>query len=195
AHRADAHNVVRGVIHDLPYLKFFKNPETGELFDSSLKSARALQLFLLRGDCIEPSLKKIRSQARLSKFEKDIHELYSITPEDHPLRWVGCTGGNISVWKKAFFHAGGFDSNMGKAWGCEDLEFGYRIKKSHGNIVMADNAESFHITHFRPDAGSEHEQAMAYFYERHKDHSINELGKYFEGGFSSLSEWKSVLEE
>lgn len=195
AHQKGSHNVVRGIIYDLPYLKFFKDPETGELFDSSMKSTRGLQQYLLGDDCIEPGLKKIRSQARLIKFEKDIHQLYSITPEDHPLRWVGCTGGNISVGKKDFFHAGGFDSKLGKAWGCEDLEFGYRIKKSAGNIVMADNAENFHISHFRVNAGSEHEQAMAYFFARHKDQSINELGRYFEGSLSSLSEWKSIMDK
>lgn len=194
AHQKNNYNIVRGRIYDLPYLKFFKNPETGELFDNNIKSGSGLRTFLLRDHFIEPSLKKIRMQAKIRKYEKDIHELYINTPKDHKLRWIGCTGGNFSVLKKNFISIGGFDENLGKAWGCEDLEFGYRLKKAGADIIIENQAENFHISHFRANAKSEHEKAVAYFYAKHMDKSIIELNNYFEGKIQSLLEWKSLVE-
>lgn len=193
-HKPDFCQVVRGVIYNLPFLKFFKNPETGELFEPGQRVGNGIQKYLLDNASIEPSLKKIRSQARLAKFEKDIHKLYLITPENHKLRWVGCTGGNFSVRKKDFEKVGAFDTGMGKIWGCEDLEFGYRMKKSGAPFVIANQAENFHISHFRVNSRSEHEQAMAYFFSKHKDEAIMKLNEYFGGKLQTLEDWKSHME-
>lgn len=188
--------VVRGAINDLPFLKFFKDPLTGELYDNLEASVgKGLLAKKLTLEMIEPPYPELSKQSRSSKFEKDIRELYAETSPDHPLRWIGCTGGNFSVAKEVVEQVGGFDPALGREWGCEDLELGYRLKEYGCDFLMALGAENYHLSHYRAGFSTAHQRAMDYFYAKHPDPALRELNEYFNGHVISLSHWKDRVSQ
>lgn len=191
AHRQYQNLVVHGQIKDFPYLKLLPDPSSGVLLDGRplppfLKDT-LLVSSMLQDDSIDLYIKKY---SKTAKFERDIQRLYAATKEeDVQFRWIGFTGGNVSVRKKDICAAGLFDTSMGKFWGCEDLEMGYRLAQHNVRFAYVDTAINYHMSHFRKNYAHEHKQALSYFYQKHKSNRIKLLSDYFEYPESTLEDW------
>jgi glycosyltransferase involved in cell wall biosynthesis len=64
--------------------------------------------------------------------------------------WWNATGANTSMSKSLFFHAGGYDESF-SAYGGEDPDLGWRLKRAGAMFVFADQALAEHW-----DEGFEH---------------------------------------
>lgn len=187
--------IVHGQILSLPYLKFFKNPMIGEQYDGNIAKGKMLQYCITTDMFLDDRLDIYLSKyAKVSKFEKDIMGLYdNTTLEDSYLRWIGFTGGNISILKENLMSVQLFDSNMGQVWGCEDLEVGYRLYQEGFKFEYSKTSKNYHLNHFRQDFNEDHKKALHYFIRKHQDESITLLEKYFEGEYKSLLNWKDSV--
>ncbi len=189
--------VVHGQILSLPQLKFLENPATGQQYDGTLASER------MRQYCITPDMfgdgsihHYLQHNSRIGKFEKDIRALFEHTSvHDSYIRWIGFTGGNVSIRKKNIPMGNLFDPAMGKIWGCEDLEAGYRLFLNGMKFLYAPAACNYHMNHFRETSVSEHRASFKYFYDKHRNKAIKQLEKYFDKDISTLLEWKKSLNE
>lgn len=193
-HKDDDNLVIHGRIYDLPFLKFFNNPSTGELYnggfaEGQLKNKILEPNMLLNGNIV-PYLK---NNARLGKFEKNINALLSKTSSnDSYVRWIAFVGGNVSILKKNMI---AFDNEMGKDWGCEDLETGYRLYKKGLCFDCCDISINYHMNHYRENLKEIHNKSLSFFYQKHKDISIQLLVEYFRNKIPSLIEWKNEVDK
>lgn len=197
AHTVSDQLMVHGRILNLAYLKFFDNPSTGKLYDGRMVEGALKQCCI---NCTMFQNNEIKSYlqrySNLSKFEKDIFELYeSTTIDDSLLRWIGCTGGNISILKSNLLKSGLFDSNLGKEWGCEDLELGYRLYKQGFKFIYDQTAINYHMAHVHSNYKDEHRVAFEYFKNKHNDMIIKLLEPYFSNESTSLIEWRNRVYE
>jgi len=193
AHLKADNLAVHGMIYSLPYLKFFKDPVTGELYEGGMAKGMLLSKRITCEMFADNSIDNyLKSNSKLSKFELDIQKLYEDTAiEDAGFRFIGFTGGNISVLRKNLEKINGFDDKMGRLWGCEDIETGYRLYLSGLKFKYDKSIINYHINHFRKNANEVHTQAIKYFINKHDDKKLKELEKYFSGELASLIEWKN----
>lgn len=192
----DARNlVVHGQILSLPHLKFFKNPSTGELYNGEIAKEQLRSKIITTEMFVNNEIESYLSDnQKISKFENDIINLYERTTiNDSYVRWIGFTGGNISVLKNNLETAGFFDSNMGIEWGCEDLELGFRLYKNGLQFMYSCDAKNYHLNHYRKEFLEEHDKPLQYFIQKHNEYSIKLLKKYFHGEYRSLNDWKEEI--
>jgi glycosyltransferase involved in cell wall biosynthesis len=193
-HKDDDNLVIHGRIYDIPFLKFFKNPSTGELYDGGFAKGQ------LKNKTIEPNMflnggiiPYLKNNARIGKFEKNINALHLKTSiNDSYVRWIAFVGGNASVLKKNMID---FDSDMGKDWGCEDLETGYRLYKKGMYFDCCDKSMNYHMNHYRDNFKEIHNRSLSFFCKKHKDISIQLLAGYFKNEIPSLIEWKDEVDK
>ena len=89
--------------------------------------------------------------------------------------WLGCVGANVSVPRALWAEAGGFDESYGLVWGCEDLEFGYRLHTLGAAMRFVPRAGGIHLTHARPDRWGEHAVNLDLFIAQHPDPTVSAL--------------------
>lgn len=78
-------------------------------------------------------------------------------------RWLASAGPNFSMTKSLWDRLGGQDESFGRRWGCEDLEMAYRAEKFGAEIMLADRAPGYHLSHAQPDRWGQHERTLARF--------------------------------
>jgi glycosyltransferase involved in cell wall biosynthesis len=196
-HKDRSRLVVHGQILSLPQLKFFKNPTSGELYNGEIAKKQLMGKIItpemIANDAIDTYL---GNNSKMSKFEKDIMALYENTSVfDSYVRWIGFTGGNVSVQKSNLDSVGRFDINMGREWGCEDLELGYRLYRNGVSFEYCNQAKNYHLNHYRDSFTEIHEQSLSYFIEKYNAISIKLLKKYFHGELASLVDWKNEIDQ
>lgn len=163
--------VVHGKILDLPFLKFFKDPTIGILYDEFSNA----DIKMLRNKCIserdvlEHFDKSIANNGRYSAMEKAIKK---ILESDGNAPWIGFTGANVSLSKKWLEDVGGFDERFGANWGCEDMELGYRLYQKGYKFIYGNNAVNYHMSHYRKTYKDEHSITSSYFFEKFNDSKI-----------------------
>ncbi|HWT73256.1 MAG TPA: glycosyltransferase [Mobilitalea sp.] len=161
--------VVHGQIYNLPYLKFFKNPATGETYPELQTDSFSLDFIkkhlLSKEDMI--TMDKVHAQKKITAFEKMIHMTF--IKEIKELQWLSFTGGNVSCPRSLLIEAGLFDESFGKEWGCEDLELGYRLFLLDKKFVYSKEACNFHLAHFRSTFREEVLESNRKFYSKHND--------------------------
>ncbi len=191
-HKSNDKLVVHGQILSLPYLKFFKNPTSGELYDGGFAKNQLMDKIITSEMFSNGKIQRyLKNNAKMSKFEKDIMTLFECTSiHDSYVRWIGFTGGNVSILRSNISYDEMFDINMGRKWGCEDLEMGYRLYKKGLSFIYCKQARSYHINHYRDNHMDIHNNSLQYFIEKHNDELIELLKKYFNGSYSSLVDWK-----
>lgn len=179
----------RGTILSLPWLAAFEDPSTGTLTECAGRSLglgrgadgsglRARVVVLDEGGHVGARLAGL---ARMSRFEKDLHEWLSTRSVNMPGRWVGATGAHLSVQRGAFLGLGGFDEAMGLRWGAEDLELGYRAEKAGIPILHDAKAVVCHMDHETSGRDGDHEAAFEHFARKHGDAKLLNLLSYFAG--------------
>ena len=89
--------------------------------------------------------------------------------------WLGCVGANVSLRRTEWEEAGGFAEDFGNAWGCEDLEFGFRLCERGLRRVVAPDALGIHLSHARPGRWAEHSENMTKFVAMHPVASVRAL--------------------
>jgi 3-amino-5-hydroxybenzoate synthase len=89
--------------------------------------------------------------------------------------WLACVGGNVSMPRGLWERSGGFDESFGTVWGCEDLEFGYRLAASGAAMCVATGAAGIHLTHVRPGRWDEHVVNLTRFLALHPDPAVAAL--------------------
>jgi len=90
-HKDRLNLVVHGQIYSLPYLKFFKDPTTGELHNRG-KAKKQLFSKTIRPEIVSSTQfsEYLKKNSKVSKFEKDIKLLYENTSIiDSYVRWIG----------------------------------------------------------------------------------------------------------
>ncbi len=60
--------------------------------------------------------------------------------------WAGCWSGNLAMWTRNFFDAGGFDEEF-RDKGAEDIELGYRLHRGGASFQFNQEAQGFHFPH------------------------------------------------
>lgn len=178
--------VVHGLIKELPFLKAFSSPS--EPLSADGKKHANMEKYLIYEEIIEKDFERIRKMGRLGRFEADILELCERV-EYSEYHWISTIGANMSVRKDTFWNIGGFDCKLGKEWGCEDLELGYRARLKGFHNVINRQASLYHMTHYRENGMVVHRKAMEYFYNKHKTEELLLLNDYFTGSIKSLTEW------
>jgi glycosyltransferase involved in cell wall biosynthesis len=186
AHTGGRRLAVHGAIYSLPYLKFFRDPVAGVLYEGQDHhgDGGALRACLLVGPPAAV-LEQCERQKKVSPFEQNVQRV--LAEPGHPMRWLGCTGGNLSLSRRGFDEAGGFDPGFGLAWGGEDLELGYRLVEQGVAIELCAEAACFHINHHRATLRAELEQSMRRFRERHDHRYVRHLGKLLLGEIADIA--------
>jgi GT2 family glycosyltransferase len=181
AHRKREHLLVRGTIVQMPRLAVLEDPQLGVWSERSraafVAEPRARQVVELLADgSPAPSVRKL---GRLARFERDVHQL--LASGEGRRAWPGATGAQLSMRRADFTALGGFDENMGRGWGAEDLEFGYRAERAGLRIYHERASVVYHMDDGRRGREAEHAAALAYFAAKHRDPSVLLLERYFAG--------------
>lgn len=169
---------VHGKIIDIFPLAYFKDPSKGILYET-IDESRKMDNFKKRCISVEDIFndfeRKIARYKTTSFMEETIHKI--LEREESKYHWIGMTGGNFCCPKEWVIEAGGFDENLGKEWGCEDFELGYRLCKKYP-IIYSDQCVNYHISHYRYDLNEKLKKAFSYFYKKHKDEEIVHICRY-----------------
>lgn len=85
-----------------------------------------------------------------------------------PAPWAFFWTANVSVTKRSFFRAGGFDEDF-KSWGVEDIEFAYRLHLQGTPFLLAREAAALEYPHWRDqDANNaSHRNNVVRFHAKH----------------------------
>lgn len=172
AHTEKCKLAIHGMIYNLPYLKFFRDPTSGTAFTGLNSEPVYLEKMLITADDVS-NLVKITAQKRMTRFEKNIK--YVLENNIRELQWLGFTGGNVSVSKCTFMESGMFAEDFGVKWGCEDLELGYRLVKQGVDCIYSEHACNYHIAHFRCDYQEDVYASARLFYRKHPEPCILHL--------------------
>ena len=84
---------------------------------------------------------------------------------------------------------------MGKNWGCEDLELGFRAYLAGCKFVYSTEAANYHMNHYREDFKEIHDISLNYFIRKHREKSISMLKEYFNENLTNLIEWKAAVDK
>ncbi|MFF1509644.1 glycosyltransferase family 2 protein [Streptomyces sp. NPDC058326] len=77
--------------------------------------------------------------------------------------WLGFVGANSAVEKQVWRSVGGFDEGFGRDWGCEDIEFGVRLRGAGLRRALVPEAYGIHLSHARPGRWHQHGRNMERF--------------------------------
>jgi glycosyltransferase involved in cell wall biosynthesis len=198
-HKKRSKLVVHGTIYTMSFLKFFKDPIRGILLDEFKEKENVVSGLRRRCICEEDILnnfEKIKVEnKKLTRFEIGIHQMLSDDGINCVSPWIGFTGGNVSVRKYHLIRVGGFDENIGKTWGGEDLELGYRLYKYGCKFVLGKKAVNYHIAHYREDFMRIHKKTHELFYKKHKCIEVKLLWDYFEKKIKTIKEYSEMVLE
>lgn len=83
--------------------------------------------------------------------------------------WLASAGANFAISRRLWRELGGQQERFGRRWGCEDLEFAFRVGRAGAGIAFLPEAAAWHLSHPQPERWQAHEQALALFGELHRD--------------------------
>jgi glycosyltransferase involved in cell wall biosynthesis len=193
-HEDNVEKVVHGRIYTLSYMKFFKNPSTGTLYDNADIGdcyITFLKRFLITKEQVR-NTQILEKQKKVTYFESLVESTFK--KEVKELQWLCFTGGNVSCTKKVLDRVGLFDETFGSKWGCEDLEMGYRIARNNVGFVYSHEAFNYHIAHFRTTFREELSDNVNQFYAKYNDPCILNLDKLLLGEVKDIGEYMKICE-
>lgn len=179
--------VAHGAIYNLPYVKFFKNPATGETYEE-IDSEILLQV---KKYCIGKKevgdIGTIHKQSKTTLLEKNIKKIFM--KNLYAYQWLCCTGANVSFEKTLLKDGGMFDESFGREWGAEDFELGYRLYKRGVKFVYLEQGHNYHLMHARMDFKTAMTNSIDKFYSHHPEKEILHLGKLLSGEIRDIEEY------
>lgn len=167
--------LIHGKIYNLPFASFFEDPEYGTLVPQKKHMQNEINHLLkykLNMDDVCHQ-EKLIPQRRITMQEKYIKRMYE--KDIKQLFFLLCTGGNFSCKKEDVVSIGMFDENIDVAWGVEDLELGYRFMMTGKQMIYADEAYNYHISHYREDYAQALTGSCELFYQKHKNPILAKL--------------------
>ena len=182
---------IHGQIRDLTYLKFFQDPVNGERiqeYQGKDIDLSGLSEYLIREDrIVAGDMSILFLQSKLSRLEKVIETV--VTNNLHDLIWLAMTGGNFSIYKDIFLDVGGFDTDFGGIWGCEDFELGYRLQQEGVSFEYQTDCVNFHMTHLRKYMSNDIQLSLPIFYHKHKNPYVRDLWKLLVGEYRNVNDY------
>lgn len=183
--------VAHGIIYNLPYLKFFKDPSTGRAYDD----LDGGELELVKQYCISKDKIKdithIHKQSKIPLIEKTLQSIFLKNLKEY--QWLCCSGANMSCDKALLEAVGGFNTYFGKEWGAEDFELGYRLYKYGVKFMYLHNAHNYHMMHVRMNFKEALEASILKFYECHPEDHIYHLGKLLSGEIKDIGKYMDYV--
>lgn len=154
---APERTVVSHGILGLPWIRMVEDPlaPPDRLGPALLERIAALGAFTYR---------ELAPHGRASRFEAHLRRSLDTPGSD---RWLGCTGGCLSVSRALFDQLGGFDPAFGRRWGMEDLEFGLRAERAGAWIVRPTDPPAIHLDHPTADRPGGQDDNLALFGRLH----------------------------
>lgn len=92
-------------------------------------------------------------------------------------RWIASAGPNFSLPRAIWTALNGQDEGFGTVWGCEDLEFSYRVWSSKRPITYAPDALAYHLSHVQPARWDNHAVNLARFQGTANDPAVDMLDR------------------
>ncbi len=155
--QAPERTVVSHGILGLPWIRMVEDPLAPSDRLGPALSARiaALGTFTYR---------ELAPHGRASAFEAHLRRSLEAPGSD---RWLGCTGGCLSVSRALFDRLDGFDPTFGRRWGMEDLEFGLRAERAGAWIDRPSDPPAIHLDHPTADRPDGQDENLALFGRLH----------------------------
>lgn len=197
-HRKMSDLVVHGAIYELTYFKFFQDPVNGILYPEfknyekkvkGLKS-KCKQIFEFENNFLHFS----QVFKKKSRFEHAIESILSLPRNKQAVPWIAFTGGNISIEREILNDVGNFDPNLGKVWGAEDIELGYRVNKKNVTWIYSNCACNYHISHYRRNVFEIGKGPHEYCVKKHPSKGMEYLWEFLTGELS-IDEYNSIVME
>jgi glycosyltransferase involved in cell wall biosynthesis len=199
AHTDSHKKIVHGAIYEMAYYKFFLDPLNGVLLPQySEDMGKKLKNLKAKTPLLSLAINNFAEFSKYfekkSKFEQDIEKELSLSTNERAVPWLGFTGGNVSIKKCWLEHLGGFDENLGKEWGAEDIELGYRLYNLGFIWTYMGSASNYHISHYRENFMELGKKSHNYCQKKHHSKEMDLLWLYLSGDFDIETFNKSVKE-
>lgn len=173
--------VSHGAIWNLPFFKFFSDPANGILYkEFEGRDIANLGNISITKTEVKHNFQKIIKMGRKTKFEKQVEKC--LADEQTAFHWLSCTGGNIAIEADLLKKAGGFDKQLGKPWGIEDIELGYRLHKNGVKFQYINDAPVYHIAHYRANSEELSKRAVEYMENKYPELTTCKLYENFFNG-------------
>lgn len=185
---------VHGAIWNLSYLKFFQDPTKGILY----REFHNVNVKTLKKKCISLQdvinhFELIEKSAKKTKFEMQVEK--ALFYENSMFPWIASTGGNIALFAEDIKKIEMFDENLGKQWGAEDIEMGYRLHKYGIRFKYVNEAAVYHIDHYRRNSTELSELAIGYMQNKHKDLLLKYAFNCFFNGALDYDLWERITKQ
>ncbi len=120
---------------------------------------------------------------RLHRNKLELIADYIINQSNHvEFNWLGGIGGNLSLKKHQWEDVSGFDENFSTRWGCEDLDFAFRLNyECNLPIYYCNNVKALHLPTYREGSWIMHSKNYDYFENKHTARSIEIAAMIFQG--------------
>jgi len=165
-HQCQRPGLIHGKLRDLPLVARMVNPQN---VDQKL----AEQLFSvkqLRKNGFRPLGQRLIANA-LEQLVEKMH--FGEIP--WVAFWLCGAGANLSIPKLYWKEVGEYCEAFGAYWGCEDLEFAFRVNQSGLPIYFLPEAWGVHLMHQRTTRWEEHDINFKQFYALHPVKAVEML--------------------
>ncbi len=155
-----AHQGVSGLVHG----KLLELLGAAKLQDPSLGGVglAPLDVSQLMTEGFKPNNSRVYSNL----LERTVDMMYG-GQLDNVAPWLAGAGANISISKTLWSELRGFDEQFSTTWGCEDLEFAYRIHLAGYPIQYHDQIIGYHLTHEQESRWKNHDKNLKFFAQLH----------------------------
>jgi hypothetical protein len=168
--------VVRAPVYTLYSLKFFKDPENGIPYpEFAERVSKSTELFktLINPDIIKNKWDVIKKQCnKLNRFERIVKACLEYCDGKQVLPWMGLSGSGVVLHKECFWSVGGYDDELGKWWGAESIDLGYRLNQKGTTFINLPYIYSAHIDHPRDESLLKFKDSFNYAFKKFNDNNI-----------------------
>ena len=168
--------VVRGPVYTLYFLRFFKDPENGVIFpqfEKEVSHDSPLREYLINAEMVLNDWNKIEKWCtKLNRFERIVEASLNEKDNRQILPWMGLSGSGVILHKDSFSEVGGYDVELGKWWGAESIDLGYRLWKAGKTFINNTDVYTAHMDHPRDESLAKFNDSFLYVYNKYGDNNI-----------------------
>lgn len=188
--------IVHGAIYEITYSKFFEDPINGVLYSEYGEYENKVPK-------LEEKCNKIlsfkedfalfsRYFSKKTRFERGVEYELTLPQNRQAVPWIGFNGGNVSVARCIVEKAGCFDEKLGKKWGAEDIELGFRINELDVLWMYSNAACNYHISHYRKNVFEVGKESHEYCKKKHPTIAMEYLWNFLTDELS-ISEFNDIV--